>query len=235
MAKSLLTWQTPDQEIMWRSRDNRETDLTKRGHPILAALYDPVGASAEQRWMAKRRRRLLAGARSAALEIGGGTGANLPHYRGVKRVIVSEPEPFMRKRLGPKLEDARVPVEISPAGAEALPFPDASFDTVVSTLVLCTVPDQEAALDEVRRVLRPDARLLFIEHVRAAGAAARWQDRLEPLWRRLLGDCHPDRETVAAIEVAGFEIDLFESFYPPETLSAHIPCVQGSATVRRAA
>jgi hypothetical protein len=91
MAKSLLTWQTPDQEIMWRSRDNRETDLTKRGHPILAALYDPVGASAEQRWMAKRRRRLLAGARSAALEIGGGTGANLPHYRGVKRVIVPSP------------------------------------------------------------------------------------------------------------------------------------------------
>jgi ubiquinone/menaquinone biosynthesis C-methylase UbiE len=141
----------------------------------------------------------------------------------------------MRKRLGPKLEDARVPVEISPAGAEALPFPDASFDTVVSTLVLCTVPDQEAALDEVRRVLRPDGRLLFIEHVRAAGAAARWQDRLEPLWRRLLGGCHPDRETVAAIEEAGFEIDLFESFYPPETLSALIPCVQGSTTVRRAA
>ncbi len=182
--------------------------------------------------MNERRGRLLTGARGAVLEIGGGTGANLPHYRGVERVIVSEPDPFMRKRLGPKLEDASVPVEISAAGAEALPFPDASFDTVVSTLVLCTVLDQGAALEEVRRVLRPGGRLLFIEHVRADGAAARWQDRLEPLWGRLLGGCHPNRDTVAAIEEAGFEIEVLESFYPPETLSVLIPCVQGSARVR---
>ena len=185
--------------------------------------------------MGERRSRLLIGARGAVLEIGGGTGANLPHYRGVERVIVSEPDPFMRKRLHPKLQDARFPVELSAAGAQALPFPDASFDTVVSTLVLCTVPDQGAALDEIRRVLRPGGRLLFIEHVRSAGSAARWQDRLEPLWRRLLGGCHPNRETVAAIGEAGFEIDVFESFYPPETLSALMPYVQGSATVRRAA
>jgi ubiquinone/menaquinone biosynthesis C-methylase UbiE len=141
----------------------------------------------------------------------------------------------MRHRIGPKLDDARVPVEVSAAGAEALPFPDGSFDTVVSTLVLCTVPDQEAALDEVRRVLRHGGRLLFIEHVRAAGSAARWQDRLEPLWRRLLGGCHPNRDTVAAIEDAGFEIETFESFYPPGPLSILMPHVQGSATVRLAA
>jgi ubiquinone/menaquinone biosynthesis C-methylase UbiE len=141
----------------------------------------------------------------------------------------------MRNRIGPKLDEARVPVEVSAAGAEALPYPDGSFDTVVSTLVLCTVPDQEAALDEVRRVLRPGGRLLFIEHVRAAGSAARWQDRLEPLWRRLLAGCHPNRDTVAAIEEAGFEIETFESFYPPDPLSALMPHVQGSATVRLAA
>jgi SAM-dependent methyltransferase len=207
----------------------------KDGHPIFAALYDPVGASAERRWMGWRRRRLLAGARGAVLEIGGGTGANLAHYRNVDRVTIAEPDPFMRHRIGPKLEEARVPVEVSAAGAEALPYPDGSFDTVVSTLVLCTVPDQEAALDEVRRVLRPGGRLLFIEHVRAAGSAARWQDRLEPLWRRLLGGCHPNRDTVAAIEEAGFEIETFESFYPPDPLSALMPHVQGSATVRLAA
>ena len=166
--------------------------------------------------MGGRRRRLLAGARGAVLEIGGGTGANLAHYRDVDRVTIAEPDPFMRSRIGPKLEDARVPVEVSAAGAEALPFPDGSFDTVVSTLVLCTVPDQAAALDEVRRVLRPGGRLLFIEHVRAAGSQARWQDRLEPLWRRLFGGCHPNRDTVAAIEGAGFEIETFESFYPPD-------------------
>ncbi len=220
---------------MWRSRDNHEAGPAKRGHPIFAALYDPMSASMERRWMGWRRRRLLEGARDAVLEIGGGTGANLQHYRDVDRVIVAEPDPFMRKRLGQKLEDARVPVEVSAAGAESLPFPDGSFDTVVSTLVLCTVPDQASALDEVRRVLRPGGRLLFIEHVRAAGSMARWQDRIEPLWRGLLGGCHPNRDTVAAIEEAGFEIETFESFYPPEPLSVLTPHVQGSATVRLAA
>jgi ubiquinone/menaquinone biosynthesis C-methylase UbiE len=207
----------------------------KDEHPIFAALYDQISASAERRWMGERRRRLLAGARGAVLEIGGGTGANLAHYRNVDRVTIAEPDPFMRNRIGPKLDEARVPVEVSAAGAEALPYPDGSFDTVVSTLVLCTVPDQEAALAEVRRVLRPGGRLLFIEHVRAAGSAARWQDRLEPLWRRLLAGCHPNRDTVTAIEEAGFEIETFESFYPPDPLSALMPHVQGSATVRLAA
>ena len=220
---------------MRRSRDDHESGLTRGGHPIFAALYDLICASKERRWMGGRRRRLLAGARGAVLEIGGGTGANLAYYRDVDRVTIAEPDPFMRNRIGPKLEDAPVPVEVSAAGAEELPFPDGSFDTVVSTLVLCTVPDQESALDEVRRVLRPGGRLLFIEHVRAAGSAARWQDRLEPLWRRLLGGCHPNRDTVAAIEEAGFEIETFESFYPPDPLSSLTPHVQGSATVRLAA
>ena len=220
---------------MRRLHDDHEAGLKRGGHPIFAALYERMGASMERRWMGGRRRRLLAGARGAVLEIGGGTGANLAHYRDIDRVTIAEPDPFMRNRIGPKLEEARVPDEVSAAGAEALPYPDGSFDTVVSTLVLCTVPDQEAALDEVRRVLRPGGRLLFIEHVRAAGSAARWQDRLEPLWRRLLGGCHPNRDTVTAIEEAGFEIETFESFYPPGPLSGLTPHVQGSATVRLAA
>ena len=220
---------------MRMSRDNHEASPTKREHSIFAALYDPMSASMERRWMGERRRRLLAGARGAVLEIGGGTGANLSHYRNVDRVIVTEPDPFMRRRLFQKLENARVPVEVSAAGAEELPFPNGSFDTVVSTLVLCTVPDQGSALDEVQRVLRPGGRLLFIEHVRAAGTTARWQDRLEPLWMRLLGGCHPNRDTIAAIEEAGFEIETFESFQPPVFLSSLTPHVQGSATVRLAA
>jgi ubiquinone/menaquinone biosynthesis C-methylase UbiE len=220
---------------MERSRNDHEAGPTRGGHPVFAALYDPIGASMERRWMGARRRRLLAGARGAVLEIGGGTGANLVHYRDVDRVTIAEPDPFMRSRIGPKLQDSRVPVDVSSAGAEALPFPDGSFDTVVSTLVLCTVPDQEAVLEEIRRVLRSGGRLLFIEHVRAAGSMARWQDRLEPLWRRLLGGCHPNRDTVAAIEGAGFEMETFESFYPPDPLSGLTPHVQGSATVRLAA
>jgi ubiquinone/menaquinone biosynthesis C-methylase UbiE len=220
---------------MGRSRDIHEAGEAKRGHPIFAALYDRMAASAERRWMGERRRRLLTGARGAVLEIGGGTGANLPHYRDVDRVTVAEPDTFMRKRLGRKLADVRVSVEVSEAGAEALPFPDTSFDTVVSTLVLCTVPDQEAVLGEVRRVLRPGGRLLFIEHVRAEASTARWQDRLERPWGWLFAGCHPNRETVAVIEEAGFEIEAFESFLPPDPLSFLLPCVQGSATVRLAA
>ena len=109
MAKSLLTCQTLGGVPMGRSRDHPETRSMKDGHPIFAALYDPIGASAERRWMGERRRRLLAGARGAVFEIGGGTGANLAHYWDVDRVTIAEPNPFMRNRIGPKLEDARVP------------------------------------------------------------------------------------------------------------------------------
>src|SRR5215217_9337085 len=146
---------------MGRSRDIHEAGEAKRGHPIFAALYDPMAASAERRWMGERRARLLAGARGAVLEVGGGTGANLTYYRDVDRVTVVEPDPHMRKKLFPKAVTASVPVEVSAAGAEALPFPNASFDTVVSTLVLCTVPDQALALGEIGRVLRPGGLLLF--------------------------------------------------------------------------
>jgi ubiquinone/menaquinone biosynthesis C-methylase UbiE len=138
----------------------------------------------------------------------------------------------MREKLRPKLAQARVPVEVSEAGAETLPFPDASFDTVVSTLVLCTVPDRDAALAEIRRVLRPGGRLLFIEHVRAEGRAARWQDRVDPVWRRIFAGCHPNRDTVAAIRAAGFEIERLEDFEPPVPLSGLTPHVQGVASVR---
>ena len=170
--------------------------MAREGHRLFAALYDRMNATVE------RRQALLSGARG---EVGGGTGANLPHYRDVERVTLSEPDPFMRE----KLVAAGVPVEVSDAGAEALPAPDGAFDTVVSTLVLCTVPDQRAALREVRRVLRPGGRLLFIEHMRGEGRAARWQDRIE--------------------------LDTLERFLPPMPLSSLTPHVQGTATPRSGA
>lgn len=204
--------------------------MAREGHRLFAAVYDRVILPAEDRWMGARRAALLSGARGEVLEIGGGTGANLPHYRDVERLTVSEPDPFMREKLWPKLESARVPVEISDAGAEALPFPDDSFDTVVSTLVLCTVPDQREALQEIWRVLRPGGRLLFIEHVRSEGRAARWQDRVTPLWRRLAAGCHPNRDTVTAMRTAGFLVEALESFLPPAPLASLTPHVQGMAT-----
>lgn len=217
---------------MGRSHGIYAAGSKEDGHRIFAALYDPLGVFMERGWMGGRRARLLTGAHGTVLEVGGGTGANLPHYRDVDRVTVAEPDPFMRKRLWPKRADARVPVEVSSAGAEALPFPDDSFDTVVSTLVLCTVRDQGLALGEIRRVLRPGGRLLFLEHVRAPGSKARWQDRIEPLWGRIFGGCHPNRDTVAAIEGAGFGIETSEVFSPPVLLSGLMPHVQGSATIR---
>ena len=201
------------------------------GHPIFAALYDALGGSAERRWMGRRRSRLLGGVSGSVLEIGGGTGANLAHYREATRVTVAEPDPFMRAKLRRKLGTARVPVEVSEAGAEALPFPGGSFDAVVSTLVLCTVPDQGVALAEIRRVLRPGGRLLFIEHVRGEGSVAGVQDRILPVWRRLLAGCHPTRDTLRSIREAGFEIRPPETFLPPGPFAGLVPHVQGEAVV----
>ncbi len=202
---------------------------TNDGHPIFAALYDGLGAAAERGWMGRRRSRLLAGAAGSVLEIGGGTGANLRHYRDAGRVVVSEPDPFMRGRLRRKLGRARVPVEVSESGAEDLPFRDGSFDAVVSTLVLCSVPNQEKALAEVRRVLRPGGWLLFIEHVRGEGSVARVQDRVLPLWSRLFAGCHPNRDTLGSIQAAGFEVGKLDRFVPPGPFTGLVPHVQGEA------
>ncbi|MGF1473348.1 MAG: class I SAM-dependent methyltransferase [Rubrobacteraceae bacterium] len=200
-------------------------------HWLFAALYDRLNAASERGWMGERRSRLLSGASGAVLEIGGGTGANLPHYRAAGHVVVAEPDPFMRQKLRPKLSRTRIPVEVSDAGAEDLPFADDSFDVVVSTLVLCTVPDQRSALAEVRRVLRPGGTLLFLEHVRAEDPFARWQDRIEPLWKRLFAGCRPNRDTVAAIEASGFRLEGCEHFEPPGPMSGFAPHVQGTAKV----
>lgn len=201
------------------------------GHRLFAAFYDRLNAAAEKSWLGERRSRLLSEAHGEVLEIGGGTGANLPYYHDVQRVVVTEPDPFMREKLWPKLTRTNVPVEVSDAGAQNLPFADNSFDVVVSTLVLCTVPDQRDALAEVRRVLRPGGRLLFLEHVRGTGRIARWQDRIQPLWRRMFAGCHPNRDTVTSIEAAGFEIQDLERFKPPIPFSGLIPPVQGMAVL----
>ena len=203
-------------------------------HRLFATFYDRLNEAAERGWMGERRSRLLSGAsgaRGEVLEIGGGTGANLPYYRGVRRVIVTEPDPFMREKLHPKLARAKAPVEVLDAKAQDLPFEDDSFDVVVSTMVLCTVPDQRTALAEVRRVLRPGGRLLFLEHVRGTGAVARCQDLILPLWSRLFAGCHPNRDTLASMEAAGFEVRDLERFKPPVPFSNLTPPVQGVAFV----
>ncbi len=136
----------------------------------------------------------------------------------------------MAKQLPAKLAEASVPVELVDGRAEALPFPDASFDAVVSTFVLCSVDDPPRALAEIGRVLRPDGRFVVLEHVRGSGRRARWQDRLTGIHRKLAGNCHLNRDTRAAIAAAGFDTtSLGEVAFP-----AHHPLVrpgiQGVAT-----
>ena len=178
---------------------------------VSAALYDPLMAGTEKAGLADWRRRLLEHARGRVLEIGAGTGANLPYYgEAVEELVLVEPEEPMARRLERKLR-VNTSARIVHAPAEALPFEDESFDAVVSTLVLCTVSDQPRALAEIRRVLKPRGRLLFLEHVRSGDARlAQWQDRLNGLNRRLGNGCNCNRDTVSGIGAAGFTIDDFE-------------------------
>lgn len=167
---------------------------------LSAAIYEPFLAFGERRGMRRRRAELLAGVSGRVLEIGAGTGLNLPHYPADAELVLTEPVAGMRDRLAERAAELRPDATIVAADATALPFDAGSFDVVVSTLVLCTVPDQEAALAEIRRVLRPGGRLVFIEHVRADGGARAWaQDRLAAPWRAFADGCTCNRATVPAI------------------------------------
>ena len=147
--------------------------------------------------MRRRRSTLLGGARGRVVEIGAGTGLNIAHYRdGIAELVLIEPEPGMRRRLARRLQRHARVARIVDAPAERLALADTSVDTVVSTLVLCTVNDPERALREIARVLRPDGQLLFIEHVRASSRfLAACQDNLLQPWRRFAGGCRCNRPT----------------------------------------
>lgn len=182
---------------------------------VFAFFYDPFLAAAERAGLGAERRKLLEHARGRVLEIGAGTGINVTHYPPGADVTYTEPDPHMAKRL--RARGAAV-VE---APAETLPFPDESFDTVVSTLVFCTVPDVAASLREARRVLRPGGQLLFLEHVRAEPGSRlhRWQHRLHGAWKAFACGCNCDRDFLASLRAAGFEADEVREeqwrFMPP--------------------
>ncbi len=186
--------------------------LSQRGHPLFAAIYDGMTRPLEEGWLGERRERLLSHLTGTVLDVGAGTGANLRHFRHATRVVATEPDPAMRQRLAGKLSEAHVPVELDATAGESLPYPNASFDAVVYTLVLCTVADPDRALAEARRVLQPDGRLLVHEHIRGRGRLATWQDRITPVWSWLNAGCHPNRDTRAAIQRAGFTFTQSEEF-----------------------
>ena len=198
-----------------------------KGHRWFAALYDGMSRSEEKGFLGEMRRNLLAGVSGDVLEIGAGTGANFEHYPATARVVALEPDPFMLKRAEKKLAElGRANITLQRGPAESPPFPDASFDTIVSTLVLCTVADPARALEEMRRVLRPGGRVLFIEHVRADGLGGRVQDAIRPLWGWFGAGCHPNRRTEETLRDAGWDVVIDER----RRMFRFVPMLRGHAT-----
>jgi ubiquinone/menaquinone biosynthesis C-methylase UbiE len=169
-----------------------------------------MSRSEEKGFLGAMRGRALAGLHGDVLEIGAGTGANFAHYPAGVRVTALEPDPFMLRRAREKLSRlGRSDIKLEERQAEELP-PDAKFDAVVSTLVLCTVDDVDRSLAEIQRVLRPGGELRFIEHVRAQGLVGRMQDIIKPVWGYFGAGCKPNRRTATALQQAGFEVTISE-------------------------
>ena len=180
---------------------------------IFAAGYDTFMKGPEKATLRAHRSGLLEKVHGRVIEIGGGTGANLPFYPStVDELVITEPEEPMARRLERKLPDHSINARVVHVPAEELPFEGATFDFAVSTLVLCTVNDPGRALSEIHRVLKPDGRLVFLEHVRSDNPTlARWQDRLQPLQFRLGHGCHCNRPTLDNLKAAGFTVDELEN------------------------
>ena len=198
---------------------------------FFAFTYDRFSKRSEKAGLAEMRRNLIAGASGDVLEIGGGTGANLGYYgAGVESLTVTEPEPPMLKRLKRKVRELGSNATVLRAPAEDLPFGDASFDTIVSTLVLCGVDDQPRVVRELRRVLRPGGRLIFLEHVRSDDPhVAKMQDRMNPV-NRFAVCCDCNRPTLDTIRSAGFEVTELEQAELPKAPPFVRPLIIGTAT-----
>jgi ubiquinone/menaquinone biosynthesis C-methylase UbiE len=166
-----------------------------------------IDRAMRQKMLQPYRARVIGAAEGRVLEIGVGSGLNLPLYRSAANAVVGvEPSRPLLDRA--HRQPAQVPIELVEGSAETLPLDDRSVDTVVTTWTLCTIPDPVRALTEARRVLRPGGALLFVEHGRAPEpGVARWQDRLDPLWSRLAGGCHLNRPIDVLIRSAGFRLE----------------------------
>lgn len=210
------------------------TDAGDLERPRFARLYIQAAARAERRGATEHRRRLLAGLRGIVLELGAGNGLNFPHYPAtVSEVVAVEPEPTLREAAVAAAASAPVPVRVIAGVADRLPLADGSIDAAVASLVLCSVPDQNVALSELRRVLRAGGELRFYEHVIARSQPKRLLLQAldhSGLWPAVAGGCHPARDTAAAIERAGFQIEASELImFSTSSLEPKIPYLLGAA------
>jgi ubiquinone/menaquinone biosynthesis C-methylase UbiE len=207
------------------------TDLPR---PRFARVYQRVAQTAERRGGTEHRRTLLRGLSGSVVEIGAGHGLNFPHYPvEVTEVIAIEPEPTLRARATEAAATAPVPVRVLPGTADELPIEDGSVDAAVTSLVLCSVPDQDHALAELHRVVRPGGELRFYEHVIPNCQPKRLLLQVADhsgIWPRIAGGCHPARDTTAVIERSGFEVQASERImFAASRLEPSIPHILGIA------
>ncbi|MDQ3477229.1 MAG: class I SAM-dependent methyltransferase [Actinomycetota bacterium] len=183
-------------------------DVGNLQHPWFARLYLRLSTTADRSGAADHRTRLLAGLSGRVIEVGAGNGLNFKHYpHAVVEVLAVEPDDVLRAHAESAARNASIPIRVVAGHADALPADDASCDAAVASLVLCSVPDPASALAELCRAVRPGGELRFYEHVRSGRRwVGRAQDLIIPLWSRVAGGCHPNRDTLTAIRAAGFEV-----------------------------
>lgn len=191
----------------------REKERSKMADQF-SKVYDKTMQPLEKVKISQLRSELTEKAVGHVLEIGSGTGANFPFYRNALKVDAIEPDLQMSKQSTAKIKKARIPIEVHTAKAEHLPFDENVFDTVVATLVFCTIPDPHKALQEIQRVAKPGASILFLEHVRMPqGLMGKVQDLMTPLWKKAFAGCHLNRDTLALIHNSELSVTKIDSHY----------------------
>jgi len=192
--------------------------------PRFARFYEALSVRMNRAGELEHRREMAQEAAGRVLEVGAGNGLNFEHYGSADVVVALEPQPTMVDLARPRARDAPVPVHLLRGVAEALPFRDGAFDTVVTSLVLCSVESPRAAVEELRRVLRPGGEIRFLEHVRSDRPGwGRVQDVVTPVWRLIGGGCHPNRDTLRTLRSAGFQVSGRRfPFGPPSPARPHV-------------
>ena len=181
--------------------------------PLFSYLYDLFMYPQDRLGLWKLRRKTVGPAEGCVLEVGVGSGLNFDYYERATELIGIDPDPVLLKRAARRARRRSLPIRLEAGDAQRLPFADDSFDTVVSMLVFCTVSDAGRGLREIRRVLRPEGRVRLLEHVRSENPRmGRFQDFILPVWRRVFGGCHPNRDTVARLKESGFELTEFKRY-----------------------